>query len=407
MYDLIIIGAGVSGLMAAGVAAQRGLNVLVLEKMEKPARKLRITGKGRCNITNTKEYSEFIGKVRSGASFLSYAYQQFDNQATISYFNSIGVRTEIERGGRVFPASGKAWDVADGMVNWAKSQTVNILCNSIVLSVAKTDDQFEIVTQTDKYLSKNLLIATGGVSYPATGSTGDGYMFAHQLGHSIVAVRPALVPLVAAETSGLMGLALKNTKATLLVDNVEVDYRFGDVEFTDRGLAGAVILQLSRDAVDAISDSKKVAISLDLKSALSHQKLVNRIIRDITEYGEMPLSAMLKKLIPSQLQEIVGRRTQMSLNKVIKLADNSSIDTLAYLLKNLVFDIVDYRPFTEAIITAGGVSLDEIDHVTMQSKITSNLYFSGEVMDIDADTGGYNIQVALSTAVLAAKSMSK
>lgn len=406
--DLIVIGAGVAGLMAAGRAAERGLSVVLLEKMERPARKLRITGKGRCNITNTRPMGEFIEKIQCGADFVLPALQGFDNKATVDFFESIGLSVVEERGGRIFPASGVAGDVASALEAWVKRAGVDLRCNSAVDSLVVSEGVVEAVKMVggEQIACNNIIIATGGVSYPRTGSTGEGHQMAYDAGHSIEPLRPALVPLELAEPiKPYTGLELRNVRATLIVDNEVIDERFGDVDFTNVALGGATILQLSRRAVEAIIDGRKVAIELDLKSALSIGKLTARIAREMSALPTAPLRVVLDRLTPRALHKKIANQASLKTDSMASHLSDLERERLAATLKALRFDIADYRGFAEAIITAGGVELSEVDPSTMRSMKIRNLYFAGELLDIDADTGGYNIQLALSTAHLAANSV--
>lgn len=407
MYDLIVIGAGAAGLMAAGRASELGLKVLITEKMEKPGRKLRITGKGRCNITNTRDHDEFVAKIRNGAEFAEVALRNFDNRKTTLFLSSIDLPITVERGGRVFPTSGKAWDVANAIEYWAKDNGAEFRCNCEVKAVELEEGVITGVrlANGEVIATKSVLIATGGASYPRTGSTGDGYVMAAEMGHTIEPLRPALIPLEINEPlEPFKGLDLKNTGVKLLIDGVVTEEHFGDVEFTDKALGGATILQLSRSAVDAIIEERLVEIVLDLKPALDHRKLRFRIDRDIEALGETaPLRALLDRLTPRPLHNKITRHCALALRKESYTLDSEQRDELVKTLKHLSFGITDYRPFEEAIVTAGGVSLKEVNPKTMESTIVKKLYFAGELLDIDADTGGYNIQLALSTARLAAE----
>ncbi len=406
MIDIVIIGGGAAGLMAAGRAREFGASVLVLEKMEKPARKIRITGKGRCNITNTRSREEFMAKVRNGAEFCTPAWMAFDNGKTMRFLSALGLDITVERGGRVFPTSGKAWDVANTIEYWAKDLGAEIRCDSRVVRVVEQDGVVcGVELEGGEILDcRCVVVCTGGASYPRTGSTGDGYSLAHQLGHTIVPLAPALIPLEIDEPlEPFRGLDLFNVGVRLVVDGNVEEECLGEVEFTDKAMGGAVILQMSRTAVAAIIDNKSVEIEIDLKPALDNKKLRHRLGRDIKELGDdAPLYAMLNKLTPRRLHnkivDTLGITTRMKLGEL----DDSLLDSMVSVLKSLRFGISDYRPFEEAIVTAGGVSLDEVEPTTMGSKITKGLYFAGEVLDIDADTGGYNIQLALSTGRLAA-----
>lgn len=412
MYDLIVVGGGVAGLMAAGTASAawdaKG-RVLLLEKMEKPGRKLRITGKGRCNVTNDRPREEFLGKVRQGADFFEPAFKAFDNRAAMRFVEALGVPLTVERGGRVFPASGKAWDVANALASWVTRVGCEVRCHAPVASLWIDGGSMNgIVLETGERIpAKAVLLATGGVSYPATGSTGDGHGMAYDAGHSIEPLRPSLVPLEVEVPGGLKGLALRNVELSLLVDGEVAERRFGEMEFTADGVVGgAIVLQVSRTAVDAVSDGKRVELAIDLKPALSAEKLRNRLVREIgTLGGGATVKMLLQKLLPPQLRAVIARAADISLSKSLGALSEADCERLVGALKAWRFPVRDYRPFTEAIVTAGGVDLAEVDPRTMESCKVRGLYFAGELLDIDADTGGYNIQVALSTGYLAAKSI--
>lgn len=409
-YDVIIIGAGAAGLMAAGVAAKEGKRVLLLEKMEKAGRKIRITGKGRCNLTNTRSMEEFLSNVRANSDFFKPSLENFGNRATINFFKGEGVQLEFERGGRVFPASGDAWDIADALVYWAKDLGVEMEFHTQVIGIRTISDRVSGVRVLTRrgfertFEARNVIISTGGASYPATGSTGEGYGLAHQMGHTIVPIRPALVPLESDSdlAHGLNGIRLRNVGIKLIVDGEVAADEFGEMEFGSRGLEGAVILTLSRTAVDNLIEGREVAISIDMKTALTNEVLNSRIGREIEELGEdETIGELMWKLMPKPMVLPIAETIQVDPNDRIK---NFTIDMRARLigiLKDIRLPITDYRPFEEAVVTAGGVSTDEIDPNTLQSKIVPGLYFAGEVMDIDANTGGYNLQVAFSTGYLA------
>ncbi|MFI3286844.1 MAG: aminoacetone oxidase family FAD-binding enzyme [Rikenellaceae bacterium] len=414
MYDLIIVGAGAAGLMAAGRAAELGCDVLLLEKMEKPARKIRITGKGRCNITNTRPREEFLEKVRSGKEFIESAWLNFDNRATMLFLSSQGLDITVERGGRVFPSSGKAWDVANTIEYWARDLGVEVRCDSEVESVEVEDGKVKGVRIKGKEAlveGRNVLLTTGGASYPRTGSSGDGYTMAYAVGHTIEPITPALIPLeIDEDLEPYRGLDLKNVGVKLLVDGIPTEERFGEMEFSDKAMGGAIILQISRTAVEAIIDEKRVVVEIDLKPALTDKKLAFRLERDLETLPESaPMRALLDKFTPRPLhRKIVNQISpDLKLRTPIGELNDELKEGFVKVLKHLQFGIKDYRPFDEAIVTAGGVSLDEVNPETMESKKISGLYFAGELLDIDADTGGYNIQLALSTARLAADSIAK
>lgn len=411
MYDLVVIGGGPAGLMAAGQAASvlqgRG-RVLLLEKMEKPARKLRITGKGRCNITNDRPREEFLTKVRQGRAFLEPAFEAFDNRAAIDFIErQLGVPLVHERGGRVFPASGRAWDAAEGLVAWVRRMGAEIRCQAPVSALWVADGTIRgvVLESGERIAARAVVLATGGVSYPTTGSTGEGHEMAFEAGHRIEPLRPALVPLEVSVPAGLKGLALRNVELSLLVEGEAVERRFGELEFTAEGVAGgAIVLQASRTAVDALIDGRRVELSVDLKPALSAEKLRNRIGREIEALnGDAPVKVLLQKLLPSQLHSVLARAAGLSLSASAAALSASDTERLIAVLKAWRFGVRDYRPFTEAIVTAGGVDLAEVDPQTMASRLLAGLYFAGELLDVDADTGGYNIQIALSTGFLAGR----
>ncbi len=410
MYDVIVIGAGAAGLMAAGTAAMSGRKVLLMEKMERAGRKIRITGKGRCNLTNARPAEEFIEKVRTNADFFSVAFAEFNNRATIRFFERLGVKLDIERGERVFPKSGKAWDIANALVEFCEDKGVDIVYKRRVTEVTAVGGRVTGV----KYLNdrgferreeaEHVIIATGGVSYPSTGSTGDGYSFADALGHSIEPVRPSLTPLVSShpQKEYLNGLLLKNVGVKLFIDNELRQEEFGELGFSERGIEGAVALRVSRDAVDALLDERRVKLVVDLKPALDEETLLARIEREIAEMGPSEFfSELLRKLVPKQLVVPLAKEVDFhSKTYVSKLTEAEKL-RLVKILKGMVFPIVDYAPFQFAIVTAGGVRCDEVNRYTMESLKVKGLYFAGEVLDIDANTGGYNMQIAFSTGRLA------
>lgn len=408
--DVIVVGAGAAGMMAAATAARNGKRVLLLEKMEKSGRKVRITGKGRCNVTNARPPEEFASQVRTNADFFAPAFAEFNNRATIRFFERRGVKLDIERGERVFPHSGKAWDIANALLDYCVENGVKILYNTQVTGVLTLAGHVFGVRYRNKrgferkVEAPQVIVATGGLSYPATGSTGDGYRFAADLGHTIEAVRPSLTPLVSShnQMKYLRGLLLRNVRATLWVDNEPVREEFGEVGFSERGIEGAVALRVSRDAVDALIDGRRVKLVLDLKPALTEEMLLNRIDRELAEMAPTEFFAeLLRKLVPRPLVMPLAEELDIhSKNYVSKLTDAEK-RRLVKTLKGLTFPIVDYAPFEYAVVTAGGVRCDEVNPHTMESLKVTGLYFAGEVLDLDANTGGYNLQIAFSTGRLA------
>lgn len=410
MYDVIVIGAGAAGLMAAATAARNGKKVLLMEKMEKAGRKIRISGKGRCNVTNARPPEEFKESIRTNAEFFEVAFAEFNNKATIRLFERLGVKLDIERGRRVFPHSGKAWDIANALVDYCLDNEVEIVYNTRVNRILTLDGKIYGVTYINKRgferkeEAENVIIATGGVSYPGTGSTGDGYIFADQVGHTIEEVRPSLTPLRTShpQRKYLDGLLLKNIQAQLIVEDEVVKEEFGEISFSDRGIEGAVALRVSRDAVDALIDEKRVKLVIDMKPALTEEMLQERIRREIEEMQpDEFFSELLRKLVPKHLVMPIAHEMDVHSKNYIRKITDAEINRLIKILKGFVFPITDYAPFEFAVVTAGGVRCDEVNKYTMESLKVKGLYFAGEVLDIDANTGGYNLQIAFSTGRLA------
>lgn len=408
-YDCVIIGGGAAGLMAAAVAAERGKKILLLEKMEKVGRKIRITGKGRCNVTNNKPHDEFLSKVRAGADFVKPSFELFDNMRTIQFFEHIGVPLSIEQGGRAYPRSGDAWDIAIALEKWIVKHKGVILCDCEVERLILSENHcvgVEIVRNGKKETinAPRVLVATGGVSYPATGSTGDGYRMAHEAGHTIVPVAPSLVPFDVAGhfIPSLTGLILKNITLALCVDDVEREKEMGEVEFFRFGVGGGVVFRLSRDAVEALMDGHKVEFVLDMKPSLSIPKLMGRTAREIEAKTTLTLGEFLPKLLPAKMASVVAERCAIRRETMVSRLSDKELTELFTLIKNFKLTVTNHRGFKEAVVTAGGVATSEVDVVTMESTLVKGLYFAGEVIDMDANTGGYNLQLAFSTAYSAA-----
>ena len=409
-YDVIVIGAGAAGMMAAGTAARSGKRVLLIEKMEKSGRKVRISGKGRCNVTNARPAEEFMEHVRVNQEFLTQAFSEFNNRATIRFFERMGVKLDIERGERVFPRSGKAWDIANALLEYCFSNGVKILYETRVTEIMTLSGRVFGV----RYINKRgferreecnqVILCTGGVSYPGTGSTGDGYTFAADLGHTIEPLRPSLTPLKSthAQMKFLHGLLLRNIRATLSVDGEAVREEFGEIGFSDRGIEGAVALRMSRDAVDALIDGKSVKLTLDLKPALDEETLRNRIARELADLEPTEfVSELLRRLVPKPLVMPLARELDIHSKTYVSKLTEAEIERIIKVLKGMVFPISDYAPFEYAVTTAGGVNCQEVNPYTMESLKVKGLYLAGEVLDLDGDTGGYNLQIAFSTGRLA------
>ncbi|MBM4311670.1 MAG: NAD(P)/FAD-dependent oxidoreductase [Deltaproteobacteria bacterium] len=409
-YDIIVIGGGAAGLMAAGFAARSGVRVLVLEKMDYPARKLGITGKGRCNLTNTAGHAEFLKRFGNGAGFLRPSLESFDNRSLMDFFSGIGIELVAERGGRVFPADARAPRVSRALRAWCEAGGARIVCDSPVTEICTENGRVTRVRCGQRSLSaRAVIVATGGASYPLTGSTGDGYLWSAALGHTIVPVRPALIGLETRESRlcACDGLSVRNCRARLVVNGRERAEEFGELQLMRYGLSGPVILTLSGMAVDALLARKKVQVSIDLKPSLSREKLEARLKRDISSRGAERLGSLLRGLLPRELVGVCC--TQAGLKPGSPSAGLKERERARLLdwLKNFTHTVSGHRPLDEAIITAGGVSLAEVDPHTMESQLVRGLYFAGEILDLQADTGGYNLQAAFSTGRAAGRAAAK
>ncbi len=410
-HDILIVGAGPAGLMAAGQAANNGAKVLVLEKMPKPARKLFITGKGRCNLTNTAEILEFINHFGKNGRFLRQAFSTFFNYDLMDFFKNLGVEIALERGGRVFPKSGKALEIVDALVKWVKISGAIVKTNQTVTKLNLQDKKIVSVENALKeiYTAKTFIVTTGGLSYPLTGSSGDGYEWAKKVGHNINQLRPALVPLESNEIpkNQFTDLNLRNIKATVFIQNKKQTTEFGELVFTETGISGPIILTLSGLIVDALNDKKEVFISLDLKPALDEQKLDKRILRDIDKNRNNNFRTLLNGFLPMKLIPMCMKQTGIPPHKKVNQISGKERITFRNWLKNYKINITGYRPIDEAIITAGGIDLKEIDPKTMVSKLVENLYFAGEILDLHGNTGGFNLQAAFSTGYVAGLAAAK
>lgn len=450
--DILIIGGGASGLMAAYAAAKTAvdsdvdLSISVLEKMPRPGRKIMITGKGRCNFTNLKNWNEFSGHIRSKSNFVKAAFYNLDPQSVINFFESFGLDTVVERGDRAFPRSYHASDIIDTLVNACNSVGVKIYCECEVASVEILSEGFAVCTSAgETWRSRRLVIATGGLSYPGTGSTGDGYSWAERCGHRIVPTFPSLTALVPKEYKAVgsiissakchidrssplsatgelfRGVQLKNVGASLFVDGNETDSEFGDIDFTDGGIEGPMGFQLSRRAVKALINGSKASLLIDLKPGIGLTELTERVKSLWTEIDKDPRSRgvrekercriLLGKLMPWELipaftathPEIITleRRSRTETKVWVNLV------SIAKALKSWRFDIAGYVGYERAVVTAGGVSTDDVLAKTMESRLSKGMYFCGEVLDVDSDTGGYNLQTAWATGYLAGQNSAK
>ncbi len=401
---IIVIGGGPAGLMAAGKAAENGAETLLLEKMTRPGRKLAITGKGRCNLTNIADITEFLSHFGRNGRFLRQAFHAFFNTELMAFMQEHGLELVTERGGRVFPAAGKAQAVVKLLTDWVRRCGVEIRNSSPVEKILTDGQRVTGVRTGGKEIQSDaVILATGGASYPATGSTGDGYQLVKPLGHRIVPIRPALVPL---ETKGdiagrMTDLNLRNIGVRLLINGKKKAEAFGELVFSDSGLTGPVILMLSGYAVDALMAGESVGLSIDLKPALDEKKLDARLLRDFMSRAKEPVSSILRGLLPMKMVPVCLEQTQIQPEKTGSTISAKERRRLKTWLKGFQLEVTGYRPFSEAIITAGGIDTREVDPRTMASRLQEGLYLSGEILDIQGNTGGYNLQAAFSTGWLA------
>lgn len=400
---IVVIGGGAAGMIAAGISAKRGNEVHLFEKNKILGKKIYITGKGRCNLTNSGDIQNFIDNIPSNPFFLYSSFYNFSNIDTIEFFNNLGVETKIERGGRVFPVSDKSEDIINTLISFLKNNKVNIHVEEPVNNILIENNKvIGISTKThEKFYCDKIIIATGGLSYPATGSTGDGYKFAKDAGHKITNLNPSLVPLKIKENwcSQLQGLSLKNV-GILVKDNNKVIYKdFGELLFTHYGVSGPIILSASRNIVDKMKNN--LTITIDLKPALDEKTLDNRILRDFEKNKNKDFKNSLDELLPQKLIPVIIMLSNISAVKKVNEITKDERKNICKLIKNLSLSISGTRGYNEAVITMGGINTDEIDPSTMESKFIKDLFFAGEVIDVDAYTGGYNLQIAFSTGYTA------
>lgn len=409
MKRIVIIGGGAAGLMAAAICGRGGAKVTVLEKMHTLGLKMGITGKGRCNITNAAPIEDFIKNTPGNGKFLYSAYQQFTNEDVLDLLHSWGLKTKVERGGRVFPASDSAIEVRNLFTKKLQELGVRIHTNEPVISIGVIDGTVSSVTTKEgNYPCDAVLIATGGASYPATGSSGDGYRLAAALGHTITDIRPSLVPIVTEETwvKDVMGISLRNVELSLLVDNKVKEKQFGEMMFTHFGITGPIVLSLSHSVGKWLKKkNKKLSLEINLKPALTAEVLDQRLQRDFRKYDKKQLGNGMKDLLPQGLIPLVLELAQVDGTKQVNQLTKAERHQIGHILQHMPLTIKELRPVEEAIVTSGGISLKEFNPSTMESKIIRNLYGAGEVLDIDAFTGGYNLQAAFSTAYVAATHM--
>ncbi len=407
MSKIVVIGGGAAGLLCGAKSAEKGNDVIIIEKMNRPGRKLMITGKGRCNVTNASfELDDLISNVPTNPRFLYSAFSNFMPYDTMALFEELGVPLKIERGNRVFPVSDKAVDIVDALVNFANDSGAKIIHGSAkAFELEENKIKAVVLEDKTKIECDKVCLCTGGKSYPLTGSTGDGYILAQSVGHTVTALKPSLVPLVCSNNfiSKLQGLSLKNIEVTLYENDKDIYRDFGEMIFTHYGVSGPVILSASSHIKNM--GKKQYKIKIDLKPALDFHTLDKRICRDFEGFANKDFVNSLSKLLPNKLIPVIVSLSGIPASEKVNQITREQRLKLVELIKNFYVTVSDFRPIDEAIVTSGGVNVKEINPKTMQSKIIDNLYFAGEIIDVDAYTGGFNLQIAFSTAVLCADNM--
>ncbi len=404
-FDLCVIGGGPAGMIGSGRAGEKGAKVILLERNPGIGAKLLITGKGRCNITNhCDDWRDFIAKFGSNGKFLIKAINKFGINETMNFFQNYGVDLKVEEGNRVFPVSDLALDVLKALIKYMKTNNVAVKTSAVVRKINFKDGKITTVELTtgEKFSAQNYLLAVGGKSYPATGSKGDGYSWLEKMGHTIIKPKPALVPILVKEKfiKSLQGLSLKNVEISLWQGQKLINKKFGEALFTDRGMTGPIILTLSRDVLPG----EKYELKIDFKPALNSEQLDQRILNDFKKYNNKQFKNCLDDLLPQRAIPVFLQLLEIDPEKKVNLITKEERKKIIDLLKNFTLNVSGLGGWEEAIITAGGVSLKEVDPNSMRSKIIDNLYFAGEILDLDGPTGGYNLQECWSTGFLAGDS---
>ena len=404
---VIVIGGGPAGMMAAITAAKNGNDVILIEKMRSVGRKLSITGKGRCNITNNIDISDFIKNIPGNGKFLYSVFNQFTNEDLIKYFNRLGVVTKVERGERVFPVSDDAMEVVNALKKELQKYNVKVLVNTELNEIITENNKVKSIKVNDNIIEcEKIILATGGKSYPMTGSDGYGYEVVRKLGHTIIEPKGSLIPMEVYENYDLQGLSLKNVAIKVLDNQKEIYNDFGEMLFTHFGVSGPIILSASSHILrikllEEKMKNKQIRIIVDLKPALTVEKLSQRIQRDFEKYTRKQFKNALNDLLPTKLISEIIKISKIDPEKQVDQITKEERERLVNSLKQFKLTIKKFRPIEEAIVTAGGINIKEINSTTMESKVVSGLYFAGEIIDVDAYTGGFNLQIAFSTGYVA------
>lgn len=398
---IAVIGGGPAGIIAAGIAGSRGKDVYLIEKNKRLGRKLYITGKGRCNVTNAAPIDEFFDFINTNNTFLYSSLYSFTNEDIINILNKYGVETVVERGNRVFPKSNKSSDVLKAFEIFLADNNVKTSLNKTVSNFYFSDNKFMLEIDNVVHEFDKVILATGGKSYPGTGSTGDGYNFAKRLGHKIIDLKPSLVPIEVYEDwiKDLQGVSLKNVRLNAYSNNKLIHSEFGDMLITHFGISGPIVLSISNYLHPYSND--EITFTIDLKPALEEDKLDKRILRDFETYNNKQLKNALGDLLLQKFIPLVMELSQVDPEKIINQITKEERSRLIHIIKNIPLTFKEFRPIEQAIITSGGINTKEINPSTMESKIVPNLYFAGEIIDVDAMTGGYNLQIAYSTGYIA------
>ncbi len=408
-YDVVVIGGGPAGMIAAGRASEMGSSVILIERNASLGKKLLITGKGRCNITQSKfEGKDLADKYGREGRFLLYGFSVFGPKQVVNFFENLNLKTKEERGGRIFPKSDKAGDVLQVLRGYLARNGVKMLTGRTVRRIAKKNNKIEsvILENGEEIIADKYIIATGGKSYPVLGSTGSGFKWAESLGHTIIDLKPALTPIKIKEkwVKEAQGLGLKNVSLNIYQNNKKQDSRFGELLFSHFGITGPIVLDISKKVGEFLSKGE-VKLTIDLKPALDFEKLDNRLQRDFLKFSKKLFKNSLDDLLPQKLIDIVVRLSGIDKDKVVNEITRIERQKLVRLLKGLELTPIDLLGFDKAVITSGGVSLKEVDGKTMKSKIIDNLYFAGEMLNLDGPTGGYNLQICWSTGYVAGSSV--